>query len=178
MMGDEWIPSEILEMQPVWRNFFENTATGKREKERESQLFKNVTIIIFLNIFPFENSLLMSLSLSLSLFLLSVQFDHRVLAMTTLAGLWGMYGSARTAMTAVTGMSLVQVGLGLSTLLLYVPIPLAAVHQAGSLVLLTLITCSVHSLNFAKHATPNLMSQARQFQTLSTAAMAAVRGPG
>ena len=22
MMGDEWIPSEILDMEPKWRNFF------------------------------------------------------------------------------------------------------------------------------------------------------------
>jgi heme a synthase len=27
MMGDVWIPAEVLDMEPKWRNFFENTAT-------------------------------------------------------------------------------------------------------------------------------------------------------
>ena len=27
LMGDVWVPDEILEMQPLWRNFFENTCT-------------------------------------------------------------------------------------------------------------------------------------------------------
>ena len=143
MMGDEWIPSEILDIQPVWRNFFENTAT--------------------------------------------VQFDHRILAMATLGGIWGMFGVAKTAgggaywaavpratriaLTAVTGMSLVQVGLGISTLLLYVPIPLAAVHQAGSLVLLTIITCAVHSLNFATHSVAGAPMRAHQAQMMGQMAM-------
>jgi cytochrome c oxidase assembly protein subunit 15 len=121
LMGDVWVPEEILEMTPLWRNFFENTAT--------------------------------------------VQFDHRVLAMSTLAGVWGMYFGARKAaagafwksvpsytrlaFNAVAGMSVAQVALGISTLLLYVPVPLAAVHQAGSLTLLTLTTCLAHSLRFA-----------------------------
>lgn len=147
MMGDEWIPSEILSIEPMWRNFFENTAT--------------------------------------------VQFDHRMLAMATLGGIWSMFyvaktaaagaywaavpSSTRIALTAVTGMSLVQVGLGISTLLLYVPVPLAAVHQAGSLVLLTIITCAVHSLNFATHAVP-ASSSAQQAQMLGHMAMALVRG--
>lgn len=48
-------------------------------------------------------------------------------------------------------MSITQVGLGITTLLLYVPIPLAAIHQAGSLVLLTFITTLIHSLGFIKH---------------------------
>ncbi len=50
-MGDEWVPEGILAMTPLWRNFFENTAT--------------------------------------------VQFDHRVLALTTLGSLWTMVATAR-----------------------------------------------------------------------------------
>lgn len=148
MMGDEWIPAEILDIQPVWKNFFENTAT--------------------------------------------VQFDHRILAMATLGGIWSMYAVAKTsgggaywkavptstriALTAVTGMSLVQVGLGISTLLLYVPIPLAAVHQAGSLVLLTIITCSVHSLNFASHSVANPSARIHQAQMIGQTAMTLTNG--
>ena len=120
-MGDEWIPSTIFEMETTWKNFFENTAT--------------------------------------------VQFDHRVLAISTLTSIAAMYTMARKSLdgefwkviprysrvgfTATAHMSVLQVGLGISTLLLYVPIPLAAVHQAGSLVLLTCITGLAHSLRFA-----------------------------
>lgn len=123
LMGDEWIPQEILDLQPIWRNFFENTAT--------------------------------------------VQFDHRVLALSTLGAitaahvmakraLQGNYWIAlpariRVAYTAVAVMAATQVGLGITTLLLYVPVPIAAVHQAGSLVLLSLLTVLVHSLRFAAH---------------------------
>lgn len=123
-MGDDWIPNEILNLKPIWKNFLENTAT--------------------------------------------VQFDHRILALTTLTSIWGMYGVAKTAnmgmfwkslpqaskfgFNAVAGMSVAQVGLGIGTLLLYVPIPLAAVHQFGSLTLLTFITYLVHTLNFSKYA--------------------------
>lgn len=43
-------------------------------------------------------------------------------------------------------MSLLQVSLGISTLIYLVPIPLASAHQAGSLVLLTLALASGASL--------------------------------
>ena len=121
-MGDEWIPEGILALDPVWRNFFENTAT--------------------------------------------VQFNHRVLAMSTLASIAAMFVMARKGaggklwaqilpshgkkfLHSAAGMSVVQVGLGISTLLLYVPVPLAATHQLGSLALLTFSTGAVHSLRFA-----------------------------
>lgn len=122
MMNEKWIPEEILEMQPLWKNIFENTAT--------------------------------------------VQFDHRILALSTLGSIWTMYINAKTtdsgklwsslpkytklAFNTTTGISLIQVGLGISTLLLYVPIPLAAIHQAGSLTLLTSVICLIHSLRFSK----------------------------
>ena len=111
-MGDSIIPpSDVLfELQPLYRNFFENTAT--------------------------------------------VQLDHRVLALSTLASVWGMYlplylrskakvaaGSSgvfqykslpRTAqlgLTAMTHATAVQVGLGIATLMNYVPVSLAILHQ-------------------------------------------------
>lgn len=76
----------------------------------------------------------------------TVQFTHRVLALTTLAvalALWlrarrrMLPGDTARAVHAVAAMALVQVALGISTLLLIVPVPLAAAHQAGSVVLLT-----------------------------------------
>jgi cytochrome c oxidase assembly protein subunit 15 len=145
LMGGQWVPQGMWELAPTWRNFFENTAT--------------------------------------------VQFDHRLLAISSLSGISFMFFEAvRTkfsqaaptfslhSLRGVMVMAVTQVGLGITTLLLHVPVPLAAVHQvihflfsfyyyhyyscfslslscflqAGSLVLLSLLTCLVHSLNFSK----------------------------
>jgi cytochrome c oxidase assembly protein subunit 15 len=38
-----------------------------------------------------------------------------------------------------------QVALGIATLLLWVPLPLAAAHQAGSVVLLTAVAFAAHA---------------------------------
>ncbi|KAF0700958.1 Aste57867_8528 [Aphanomyces stellatus] len=118
-MDGQWIPDGIFDMEPIQRNFFENTPL--------------------------------------------VQFDHRVLALTTLAGITGAYALARNPnvwwqlpaasktalnlnMLAVAG----QVGLGITTLLTCVPIPLAIAHQCGALVLMTSTVYSLHTLRFAR----------------------------
>ncbi|KAK6174539.1 hypothetical protein SNE40_017795 [Patella caerulea] len=76
----------------------------------------------------------------------TVQFNHRHLAESTvavIAGFWWicrkapLHPRARLAVNCLLGMSLVQATLGISTLLTYVPTPLAATHQSGSLVLLS-----------------------------------------
>ena len=76
-----------------------------------------------------------------------VQFDHRVLALATLAAVlafsvWALRSggpaAALLAARLLAGMAILQVALGVSTLLLYVPISLAVLHQAGALVLFTL----------------------------------------
>mmetsp|Transcript_15900 Transcript_15900/g.23964 ORF Transcript_15900/g.23964 Transcript_15900/m.23964 type:complete len:475 (+) Transcript_15900:84-1508(+) len=84
-----------------------------------------------------------------------VQWNHRVLAMSTLGSVCGLYAyasrfpipaQARLAGNLMLGMSAVQVSLGISTLLLHVPVPLASAHQMGSLTLLTLSLWFVHTL--------------------------------
>lgn len=75
----------------------------------------------------------------------AVQFDHRVLALTTVAcalalRVW-LHGKlptrkAERAADAVAAMALVQAGLGVATLLLVVPVSLGVIHQGGALVLL------------------------------------------
>lgn len=82
----------------------------------------------------------------------AVQFNHRLLAMTTLAGALALAFAGRTAAPRVRGlalatgaMALLQVALGISTLLLVVPIPLAAAHQAGAVMLLTLALMLAHA---------------------------------
>jgi cytochrome c oxidase assembly protein subunit 15 len=85
----------------------------------------------------------------------AVQFDHRVLALTTLAAVvafgvaaWrrDLSPHARHAVAALLAMAFLQVALGVATLLLVVPIPLAAAHQAGAVLLLTAALAARHAL--------------------------------
>tara|TARA_R110002095_G_scaffold87238_2_gene75994 strand:+ start:205 stop:1290 length:1086 start_codon:yes stop_codon:yes gene_type:complete len=109
LMGETFMPSEILFHSPWYENFFFNPAT--------------------------------------------VQFTHRVLALLTLGMLWG-YGFKRLKgvlsslekkwIMGLLGWSLVQVSLGISTLVLYVPYDLAVAHQAGALILLTFFLGSLY----------------------------------
>lgn len=83
----------------------------------------------------------------------TVQFDHRLLATLVLVSVIALWTAARRyslPATVNTGLHLMfaavllQVGLGISTLLLHVPVALAATHQAGALLLLT-IALYVHN---------------------------------
>jgi cytochrome c oxidase assembly protein subunit 15 len=85
----------------------------------------------------------------------AVQFDHRILAMTTAASVVAFWlfarraawpRPARIAAHALLGAVALQFSLGLSTLLLVVPIPLAAAHQAGAVLLLTAAIVLRHTL--------------------------------
>src|SRR5262249_19771187 len=76
----------------------------------------------------------------------AAQFNHRLLAEITVGevvGLWlfslrlGLGRRARAAMNGLFAMALLQLALGISTLLLVVPLPLAVAHQAGAMLLLT-----------------------------------------
>ncbi|MFN2317067.1 MAG: COX15/CtaA family protein [Gemmatimonadales bacterium] len=84
----------------------------------------------------------------------AVQFNHRLLGvLTTMAGLglWKLARGADQSDTvrrwgrAVGLMSLVQIALGIATLLMLVPISLAAMHQAGAVVLLCFGLLLVHA---------------------------------
>lgn len=101
-MGERWVPAELLDLSPWWRNPFENMVTA--------------------------------------------QFDHRVLAVSLLLGvatLWWacstarVEGPARVWAHASLAAVLLQLGLGVVTLLRFVPISLAALHQANALVVVT-----------------------------------------
>lgn len=120
-MGDVWIPYEIFDLEPWWKNLFENTAM--------------------------------------------VQFNHRILAITTYISVSAMYVRAihstvqwtiipnltRILMNTVATVAGLQVGLGVYTLLSHVPIPIAALHQSGSLLLITSLLCLTHSLGYGKN---------------------------
>uniref|UniRef100_A0A7N6ALG1 Cytochrome c oxidase assembly homolog 15 (yeast) n=1 Tax=Anabas testudineus TaxID=64144 RepID=A0A7N6ALG1_ANATE len=77
----------------------------------------------------------------------TVQFDHRILGISSLAAITGLYlfsrrmllpRRAKIAISLLAAMAYGQVVLGISTLLLYVPTSLAATHQSGSVALLSL----------------------------------------
>jgi cytochrome c oxidase assembly protein subunit 15 len=76
----------------------------------------------------------------------AVQFDHRALAVATMTAVFLLWAAglranlpkpARKALHALLAAAMLQVALGISTLMLVVPIPLAAAHQAGAVLLLT-----------------------------------------
>ena len=77
---------------------------------------------------------------------LTVQFDHRMIAYT-LCVLVPLYcwrilqtsreNSVRLAAIMFTAMLVIQISLGISTLVLHVPVPVAVSHQGGALLLLS-----------------------------------------
>ncbi|MDP1610467.1 MAG: COX15/CtaA family protein [Sulfuritalea sp.] len=83
----------------------------------------------------------------------TVQFDHRMIAWA-LMGLipwfsWRIWKETPEARTPALILSLwlaVQVGLGIATLLLRVPVALAAMHQAGAMVLFGLLIWANHAI--------------------------------
>ena len=85
----------------------------------------------------------------------TIQFHHRVLAITSLvavAALWwrsrwlALTPRARMVANALMVMATLQVALGITTLLLVVPLHAAAAHQAGAVLLFTMILWFVHEL--------------------------------
>ena len=85
----------------------------------------------------------------------AAQFNHRALAVATLAVVLLYWLSLRrlplTRFTrclaaVMAGAALAQAGLGIATLLAYVPVWLGALHQAGALVLFTVALLVPHSL--------------------------------
>ncbi|RCK58154.1 Cytochrome c oxidase assembly protein COX15 [Candida viswanathii] len=114
-MGDDWIPSQGELMDPVYA----------RREDKSDLWWRNIL----------ENPT-------------TVQLVHRIFATTTLFSVLAahMYvnrnkaivpAPAKRMMHAMMGVVTLQVALGITTLIYLVPIPLAAMHQAGALALLT-----------------------------------------
>ena len=116
LMGGHLVPVDWGQLQPWWRNLFENPV--------------------------------------------AVQFDHRVLAVTTALAtlvLWAVARRRRLSRRSrhiadmLALMVLVQAGLGIATLLAVVPVWLGALHQAGALALFTLAIALPASLRRLPH---------------------------
>jgi heme a synthase len=89
----------------------------------------------------------------------AAQFNHRLLAEITVGevlGLWlfswrlGLAPAARAAMNGLFAIALLQLALGISTLLLVVPLPMAVAHQAGAMLLLTAALVAFHALRLPR----------------------------
>ncbi|KAJ4725418.1 cytochrome c oxidase assembly protein COX15-like [Melia azedarach] len=85
----------------------------------------------------------------------TVQLDHRILATTTLLSIGALWWSTRkldihpairALIGSTVGMAALQVTLGISTLLAYVPVSLGSAHQAGALTLMTLMILLNHTV--------------------------------
>jgi cytochrome c oxidase assembly protein subunit 15 len=114
LMNGNWVPPEILMLEPWWKNFFWNTAT--------------------------------------------VQFVHRAIAWLLVAMVplfwWqaaraALAPRARLACHLLLAMLAIQVALGIATLLLVVPVALAAAHQGGAVLLLGAALWVAHELGAA-----------------------------
>ncbi|MBT5944175.1 MAG: heme A synthase [Rhodospirillaceae bacterium] len=85
----------------------------------------------------------------------TIQFHHRMLALVSLAAvaaLWwrsrwlALAPRARMVTNGLMAMAALQVALGITTLVLVVPVHAAATHQAGAVLLFTLILWFTHEL--------------------------------
>lgn len=85
----------------------------------------------------------------------AVQFDHRLLAtmtlvlVSTMAVLGWRAGLPRVLSGCLAAAVLCQYLLGVTTLLLVVPVSVAALHQFGAVMLLTVMLVVVHRLSNA-----------------------------
>lgn len=85
----------------------------------------------------------------------TIQFNHRIIAVTTvlavLAARLSLIGRpipalARHWADGATAMAVIQAGLGIATLVFGVPLAVAALHQAGALILITMLIGTCHAL--------------------------------
>lgn len=85
----------------------------------------------------------------------TVQFDHRLLAITTFFVIIVYWSRARSAeiparirkgVNALLHTAVLQVAVGITTLLLVVPVPLAALHQAVAMLLFTVAMYLCHGM--------------------------------
>ena len=83
----------------------------------------------------------------------AVQFDHRVLALTTFFAVVGTWSTLRRSspprlarrLDFALGAAMLQLALGIATLLLHVPVALGVAHQGGAALLLVSVILAWHA---------------------------------
>jgi cytochrome c oxidase assembly protein subunit 15 len=167
-----WIAADILRREPLW---LDDTRVRRcRRAARAILALVTVTMIaggftaglkagLTYNTFPLMDGRIVPagyLQLDpwwLNLFenIATVQFDHRLLAISSFCAITAFWLAARrqrmprslrVPLNALMLVAFLQVALGISTLLLVVPVPLAAAHQAGAVLLFTCALLTLHGL--------------------------------
>lgn len=139
-MGDKWIPDDILALSPTLRNFTENPTTVQ---------FDHRILVGF--VVSISDSITRFLFIDFSLFHQGITTLSMITATWFVSRRYPLPGRGSKAALAVLCFGYLQVLLGITTLLNYVPIPLAASHQSGSLALLSAATWLCHELKYVKH---------------------------
>ncbi|CAN1794771.1 Pentatricopeptide repeat-containing protein At5g55840 [Linum perenne] len=104
-MGETWIPDSIFEMKPLIRNFFENTATVQAVKHS----------LLGFHVARPSHSCDNNISFNCG----NVVVHKK-----------DLHPAVRSLIGSTVGMAVLQVSLGISTLLSYVPVSLGTAHQA------------------------------------------------
>lgn len=132
-MSDDWIPPTkvLFEQFPFYKNFMENTA-----------------------LVQFNHRVLGTTTATMSITLAAISFLHPV-------GRNILTKQVRNGLATLGGVASIQMSLGVLTLINYVPIPLAAMHQIGSLAVLSSGVYVVHSL---KYVGPRFLNAASRHQ--------------
>lgn len=130
LMGGRIIPEDIISpfISPTWRNAFENSTMVQFNHRMLAMSTTGLILVTFLTTKRIQKNALISELMSSH-----VAVRERCQRMARAGHAW-------------IGMAGVQVTLGISTLLMYVPVSLATLHQAGSLALLTISLWYYHTL--------------------------------
>jgi len=106
-MGGVWVPDHLLAMQPVWKNFFENTVTIQF-------IHRSLALAVFILVSVF----------AVQFYRLDKAHNLKIASFLFVA-------------------LLLQLTLGVSTLVFHVPVALGVAHQGGALVLLLVLVIAI-----------------------------------
>ncbi len=157
LMNGRWIPGDYLLLQPAWLNPFENLAAVQWDHRFLALLTLLNVLFIWLIAFKgkerpvgepvdvesltgtWKKNTILFIKLIGVLFLWMLPFVEHIRPRTL------------RAINLLLGMVVVQIGLGVATLLYFVPVSLASIHQAGAMVLFTLALFVTHQLRHEPH---------------------------